>query len=215
MQASPLLVAGISSTTAILVVLLQASLNRIAAKRAEAKLSQQLFLPERRSTYESLVEAHSDELSYLENLRAVALRVLEGSQNHDDLYDELSQDQSMQRLVNAVEQVRRVSIDMRVIQASEDLLRSHADALTLIDDVLTVGKAADLSVKIALRMLRVRAHIFVWAYREELGIGVPKGAVAPIAAKEVLDRDREILMTHRPRRVDEQPTEEEATDEGP
>lgn len=171
-EVSPLVIALVGGGFTVLGVLLKVvydvSVERLRVRRED--------VPTRRDAYEAFLEALNREKAYWRELHTLVEVQRAGGSVSQERMDEFPAS-PMGELVSALERVRRLSHTYSVIKAAEAIVQLFADmAASARAAITSPGPDDEIQWFLLQRFQEDREREFVYAYRQDLGVGAPKGA---------------------------------------
>jgi hypothetical protein len=135
------------------------------------------ILPARREAYDAFIDAERRQRAYIKELDSLYHRHLAGeTEMRQEEQDNFSAS-ALPDLIAARDRIELVAGDYSVIQAAQNIIRLFGDMATARKAAMTSPTSNDDLVWFLLqRFEEDREREFVYAYRKDLGLGVPAGA---------------------------------------
>jgi hypothetical protein len=170
-----LLIPVIAGSFMIAGVLLKMIYDAIVARREGKRADREHLSSERRDVYEHFLQSLRRERHYWSELHKLQEAHARGEEVPQERLDAFPAS-PMGELVDALEAIRRVARTYQVITSAESVVRLFADmAAASRAAITTPGPNDEITWFLLQRFSEDREKEFVFAYREDLGIGRPKG----------------------------------------
>jgi hypothetical protein len=175
---SPLVLALVAGGFTIFGVVIKIGYDVVATRRAARAAGLERFADERRQVYERFYELVQKQLKRDRALYALLeAHYKEGKTEISDEEKETVPPTSLGRLIDTLDEMRRLARIYSVITSAEAILRLLTDMSRAMGAALDNPAPNDEIIWFVLnRMPEDRMTEFVHGYRKDLGIGIPKGA---------------------------------------
>jgi hypothetical protein len=175
---SPLVLALVAGGFTTFGVVVKIGYDVLATRRADKTAGLERFADERRQVYEKFYELAQKQLKRDRALYALLeAHYKEGKAEISDEEKETVPPTFLGELIETLDEMRRLARIYSVITSAEAILRLFVDMSRAIGAALDNPTPSDEITWFVLnRMLEDRMTEFVHGYREDLGLGTPKGA---------------------------------------
>jgi hypothetical protein len=175
---SPLILTLVAGGFTIFGVVLKIGYDSLAARRAAKNAGLERFADERRQVYERFYELVQRQLAAERALYALM------EAHHKEGKTEISDDEkarvpasALAELITTLDQIRRLARLYSVITAAEAIVKLFVDMTRAMRAALDdPGPNDEITWFLLQRFLEDRISEFLHGYREDLGLGPPKGA---------------------------------------
>jgi hypothetical protein len=205
---SPLVLTVVAGGFTIFGVILKIGYDSLAARRAAKTAGLERFAGHRRQVYEKFYELVQRQFTGDKALYGLVLENREGKTEISDEEKARVPPSALAELITTLDEIRRLARIYSVITAAEAIVRLFADMTRVTAAALEKpGPNDEITWFLLQRFLEDRIAEFVHGYREDLGLGYPKGAPKtwPVVQRErpmslSLAQSEAILRAHiRPR----------------
>jgi hypothetical protein len=166
----------IASGSAIGGILIKMVYDAASAHMESKRTSADRFLDERKAAYDHFWSTHKKVIDHAYQLHDLTLLARAGKEVRLEVIENFPPS-SMKDLVEALENIRRISRTNKMVEICQRIVELHGVASAAIrhflnEEDLTYG----LPFFLANRLREDQEHEFTLAYRNDLGIGLPDGS---------------------------------------
>ncbi len=174
---SPLVLTLVARGFTIFGVALKIGYDSLAARRAAKNAGLERFSDERRQIYERVYQLVQRQLAGDKALYGLVLEHREGKTEISDEEKARVPPTALAELITTLDEIRRLARIHSVITAAEAIVQLFADMTRATAAALEQpGPNDEITWFLLQRFLEDRIAEFVHGYREDLGLGHPKGA---------------------------------------
>ena len=167
----------IGASAALLGIGAKMLFDGVSTRKLQRREDSRILLVERKAAFEKFLSANRKYLTYQKRLHDLMPAAARGEEAPPGVLDQFPKS-PMPELVESLEEVRGVARTYAVIHAADSIVQLHGDLAVALGHCLAAPDDPNNEITLFLlkRFAEDREREFMYAFRDELGLGLPEGA---------------------------------------